>query len=69
MSASSRSLDEGVKVDEYAGAGIPRYWTVDRDPAQTVTMYGLEGDIYVSRVRMPLEWVLNTEPADHLGEV
>lgn len=66
ISSGSRFVDKGAKVAEYAGAGFPRYWTVDRDPAQTVTMYELAGDTYTSRVSMPLDWVLNTKPSDHL---
>jgi len=52
---------------EYAAASIPRYWTVDCDPAQTVTMHELVGNFYAARTVMPLEWVLNSRPADHLG--
>jgi Uma2 family endonuclease len=67
ISRSSKALDRRVKRDEYAGAGIPRYWTVDCDPAKTVTMYELAGDAYKSRLTMPLDWVLNTSPSDYLG--
>jgi Uma2 family endonuclease len=68
VSSSSKVLDKGVKRDEYSGTGIPRFWTVDNDPAHTVTMYELAGDAYASRLTMPLEWVLNTKPSDYLGE-
>lgn len=67
LSAGSMATDRTVKRAEYAGAGFPRYWTVDRDPAQTVTMYELVDGAYTSRVRMPLDWVLNTKPSDHLA--
>ncbi|GAA0915825.1 hypothetical protein Vau01_005630 [Virgisporangium aurantiacum] len=67
ISPSSKATDKSVKPDEYAGAGIPRYWTVDCDPANTVTMYELAGDTYKTCLTMPLAWVLNTKPSDHLG--
>jgi hypothetical protein len=50
-----------------ATAGIPRYWIVDRDSAETVTMYELSGDAYVVRELRPLDEMLNTQPSDHLG--
>jgi len=67
VSSSSQATDEVVKRVEYARAGIPRYWVVDRDPAQTVTLYqlGPNGD-YVEHVKMPLAWLLNTPAAEHL---
>ncbi len=68
VSPSSKATDEVVKRQEYAQAGIPRYWVVDRDPAQTVTLYELSHDAtYAERAKMPLAWLLNTSPADHLG--
>jgi Uma2 family endonuclease len=67
VSPSSEAIDEVVKRREYALAGILRYWVVDRDPAQTVTMYELGPEEYVERAKMPLSWLLNTSPADHLG--
>lgn len=67
VSRSSKALDTGVKRDEYAKAGIHRYWIVDRDAAETVTMHELNGDAYVVREMRPLAWVLNTNPADYLG--
>lgn len=66
ISAGSRAMDKNVKTEEYAGARIPRYWMVDRDQAQTVTMFELVGDSYAVRTVMPLEWVLNSKPSDHL---
>jgi Uma2 family endonuclease len=67
MSTGSMATDRKVKRDEYAGAGFPRYWTVDRDPGQTVTMYELIGDAYAVRDARPLAWVLNAQPNDYLG--
>jgi Uma2 family endonuclease len=63
ISPGSEATDTVAKRAEYAGAGIPQYWTVDQDPTQTVTMYQLDGDHYQARATMPLAWVLNTVPA------
>jgi Uma2 family endonuclease len=49
----------------YAAAGIPQYWVVDQDAAQTVTMHHLADGHYVVRATMPLAWVLNADPAEH----
>jgi Uma2 family endonuclease len=66
VSPGSAATDQGVKVREYAEAGIPRYWVVDRDAAQTVTMHVLGADgIYEMAAKMPLAWLLQTAPADH----
>ena len=68
ISAGSSSIDAVTKRDEYAAAGVPRYWVVDRDSANTVTMYTLtDGKAYERTAQMPLAWLLNTEPATHLG--
>jgi len=47
-----------TKGHEYARAGIPHYWIVDRDAAQTVTMCE-------SARTMPLAWLLTTAPGEH----
>ncbi|MGC5290659.1 hypothetical protein [Micromonospora sp. DT231] len=40
---------------------------MDRDGAQTVTLHRLGGDGgYEERARMPLAWLLQTAPTDHL---
>jgi len=65
ISPGSEAIDTVAKRTEYAGAGIPQYWTVDQDPAQTVTMYRLDTNRYQPRATMPLAWVLNTTPAEH----
>jgi Uma2 family endonuclease len=65
ISPGSEAVDHTAKRTEYAGAGIPQYWTIDQDPAQTVTMYRLDGTLYQARATMPLAWVLNTTPAEH----
>ena len=67
VSPSSAAMDQVVKRTEYAQAGIPRYWVVDRDPALTVTLYQLGSDgHYVEHVKMPLDWLLSTPAAEHL---
>jgi Uma2 family endonuclease len=66
VSPGSAAMDEVVKVREYAAAGIPRYWMVERDAAQTVTLYVLGPDhTYEVAAKMPLAWLLQTKPADH----
>jgi len=67
VSPGSEAMDEMVKRREYARAGIPRYWMVDRDAAQTVTQHRLDQNgEYAVVTKMPLSWLLNTAPADHL---
>jgi Uma2 family endonuclease len=70
VSPGSAAMDEVVKRREYAAAGIPRYWLVERDTAQTVTLYVLGSDkAYEVAAKMPLAWLLQTRPADHhLGD-
>ena len=63
----SEAMDEVTKRREYASAGIPQYWVVDRDDAQTVTLHQLSrADDYLERAKMPLAWLLQTDPSDHL---
>jgi Uma2 family endonuclease len=40
LSPSTRGLDAGVKLEEYAQAEIPEYWLLDPE-AQTLTVYAL----------------------------
>lgn len=66
VSPGSEAVDQVVKCREYARAGIPRYWMVERDTAQTVTLHTLGPDgTYVVAAKMPLAWLLQTAPADH----
>lgn len=68
VSAGSKSMDKDTKRHEYAQAGIPRYWVIDRDSAQNVTLYRLgPNGAYDLAAKMPLAWLLKTEPADYLG--
>jgi Uma2 family endonuclease len=56
-----------TKLRAYASASIPQYWVVNRDGAQTVTLYRLSPDsLYKERAKMPLAWLLQTTPADHI---
>jgi Uma2 family endonuclease len=68
VSRGSGAIDQIIKKDEYARAGIPRYWIVDRDAARTVTMWRLTAEGYVptSPSPQPLAWVLNSDPDQHL---
>jgi Uma2 family endonuclease len=66
VSPGSEGVDLVTKRREYAGARIPRYWIVEQDPAQTVTMHRLDGDEYRLQATLPLTWVLNTTPGEHL---
>jgi Uma2 family endonuclease len=67
MSPGSEALDEVTKRREYAAAGIPQYWVVSRDTAQTTTLYRLGPDsTYLERAKMPLAWLLQTDPIDHI---
>ncbi|SCF29277.1 Uma2 family endonuclease [Micromonospora mirobrigensis] len=65
ISPGSEGIDTVTKRSEYAASGIPQYWVVEQDAAQTVTMHSLDGDRYGVRATMPLAWVLNTSPAEH----
>ncbi|MDG4772863.1 Uma2 family endonuclease [Solwaraspora sp. WMMD792] len=65
VSPGSEGTDTVTKRNEYAAAGIPQYWVVDQDTAQTVTVHRLDGDHYAVQATMPLAWLLNTSPAEH----
>ncbi|MFV2017989.1 Uma2 family endonuclease [Micromonospora sp. LOL_023] len=65
VSPGSEGLDTVTKRNEYAAAGIPQYWVIDQDTAQSVTMHRLAGDRYTVAATMPLAWLLNTSPAEH----
>lgn len=71
LSRSSKVEDKVRKREEYARAGIPRYWIVEQDKPQTVLMLALDDKTgeYVSVLPspQPLRWLLTTDPADYLG--
>jgi Uma2 family endonuclease len=58
------AADRITKLREYERAGIPRYWIVDRDAAQTVTVFELAGRGYQVTATTPLAWVLKTAPEE-----
>jgi Uma2 family endonuclease len=67
VSPGSEAMDEVTKRREYASAGIPQYWVINRDAAQTVILYRLGPDGgYAERAKMPLAWLLQTAPAEHI---
>jgi Uma2 family endonuclease len=68
VSPSTGPTDKVIKVEEYARAGIPRYWVIERDAAQTVTLYALgPNNAYELAARMSLALLLDTKAADFLG--
>jgi len=68
VSRGSEAIDRIIKMDEYAKAGVPRYWIVDRDAAQTVTMWQLISGDFVATLPapQPMSWVLNSTPDQYL---
>ncbi|GGM20320.1 MULTISPECIES: Uma2 family endonuclease [Micromonospora] len=66
VSPGSEAMYSVTKVREYASAGIGQYWVVERDSRQTVTLHRLVGDAYQEQARMPLSWLLQTAPGEHL---
>jgi Uma2 family endonuclease len=60
VSPDSEITDRVVKKSEYATAGVPRYWIIERDRNNTVHMLQLNGGLYTSeRDSRPLAWLLN----------
>jgi Uma2 family endonuclease len=68
ISPGSEPIDRIIKKDEYAAAGIPRYWIVSSDAGNAVTMLRLRSDGYGEETVQPLAWLLNTDPAAHLRD-
>jgi Uma2 family endonuclease len=68
ISPGSEPIDRVIKKEEYAAAGIPRYWIVNSDAGNSVTMLRLAGEEYRQVQVQPLSWLLNTDPADHLRD-
>ena len=70
VSPSSKIEDKVHKREEYARAGIPRYWLVEQDQPQTVLMLTLNDRTgeYESLLPapQPLRWLLTTDPHDYL---
>lgn len=72
VSPSSRIEDKVRKREEYARAGIPRYWIIEQDQPQSVLMLRLDDITGAYRPEFPspqpLRWLLDTNPRDHLKE-
>ncbi len=67
LSADSEMIDRVIKKAEYAAAGVPRCWIVDRDKGNTVEMYKLvEGEYDREQEPQSLAWVCNSA-APELG--
>lgn len=68
VSPGSEAMDEVIKRKEYASVGIEHYWLVSRNAAQTVVLFRLSpAKVYEEQVRVPLAWLLQTKPEDHLS--
>ena len=66
ISPDSQTIDRVIKRDEYAAAGVPRYWLVGNDKGNAVQMLVLaDGGFQVEREVSSLNWLLN-EPAPAL---
>jgi Uma2 family endonuclease len=64
VSTGSEIADKVIKKNEYASAGVPRYWIVDRQAGNRVTMWQLVDGVYVAAAgeSKPLQWLLNSLP-------
>jgi Uma2 family endonuclease len=65
VSPDSGTIDRVIKRDEYAAAGVPRYWIVDADKGNSVHMLSLTADGYqLERDPTSLSWLLNESAPD-----
>lgn len=66
VSRGSEVVDRMIKKTEYAKAGIPRYWIVERDRVTTVHRHTLDADTGEYEPDpdrgQPLAWLLTTAP-------
>ena len=62
VSVDSVLIDRVVKKAEYGAAGVPRYWTVDRDARNTVHLHRLVGGDYDEYETLPLGALLEGSP-------
>lgn len=68
ISRDSRTTDRLIKKEEYAAAGVPRYWIVDIDKSNTVYTYRLTADGYeLEREPTALSWLLNRTATELLS--
>jgi Uma2 family endonuclease len=66
MPPDSEMIDRVIKKAEYAAAGVPRYWVVDRDKGNSVQTHRLTGGAYeLDREPQSLAWLTN-EPVPAL---
>ncbi|GAA0482605.1 hypothetical protein Ade02nite_66380 [Paractinoplanes deccanensis] len=67
VSRGSEIVDRVIKKTEYAKAGIPRYWIVERDGVTTVHRHSLNAETGEYELdpdgAQPLAWLLSTVPA------
>jgi Uma2 family endonuclease len=67
VSPDSEAIDRVIKKTEYAAAGVPRYWIIDRDRGNSVSAYRLvDGSYDAVRELQSLAWLLNG-PVPDLG--
>jgi Uma2 family endonuclease len=68
VSSGSEVIDQIIKKDEYARAGVPRYWVVSNQGGNSVSRWRLESSAYQEELPspQPLAWLLNTDPGSHL---
>lgn len=60
VSPDSEHIDRVIKRDEYAAAGVPRYWIVERDTTTTLQALVLrDGEFVAEHEPRPLAWLLN----------
>jgi Uma2 family endonuclease len=65
VSPDSEVTDWIIKKMEYAAAGVPRYWIIDRDRRNTVHAYRLvEGEYAAEHEPKSLAWLVNGTVAD-----
>ena len=66
VSKGSEIVDRVIKKDEYAKAGIPRYWVIERDSITTVHRHTLDsaaGEYEPDPAGpQPIAWLLATTP-------
>ncbi len=66
VSKGSEIVDRVIKKDEYAKAGIPRYWVIERDSITTVHRHTLDratGEYELDPAGpQPIAWLLTTAP-------
>ncbi|WP_244876127.1 Uma2 family endonuclease [Winogradskya consettensis] len=66
VSPGSTTMDGATKLQEYAATGVPRYWIIDRDEAQTVSMHVLGPDrAYEVAEKVPFAELLRGAPGDY----